>query len=404
MAKRIKGRELTSDEIKEITSLTKKDITNTKLKDLFAVREGQTAAKFQPNDYFTLMPNKFYNKTAIKTTAGRYVYNILCMPEPYLKKYGFVNTAITKKVAGSIEDQMGEMILNDELTTKEYASWMDNSEWLCMSMAYYISPSMSKSVIVSRPDIIKHRDELFDQYKKELEDGDINVTNKIEKELVSMAQKEVEADDDASYDYYKSGMLDFKSSYKKCSLMIGAISDLATGKLRVLKSNYIDGVSSDEYADTANLTIIGGYSRGVATQKYGYETKKYNAALNNVIIDNDELDCGTDKYINIHINSATKNLFLYRFVIEGSKLVELTPENIDNYVDKDVKLRSPMTCKNPKLCVHCAGTLYKRMNIDKVGTICSNMTGRLLNLSMKKMHNSTVKINKIDVEEFIKER
>ena len=46
------SRELTREEIKEITSLQYEDITSTKLKDLFAVRLGQDKPRFEPGDYF----------------------------------------------------------------------------------------------------------------------------------------------------------------------------------------------------------------------------------------------------------------------------------------------------------------------------------------------------------------
>ena len=117
-----------------------------------------------------------------------------------------------------------------------------------------------------------------------------------------------------------------------------------------------------------------------------------------------QVDCGTKHYLSIVIPKDLKSMFLYRFIIDGAKLVELTPENIDKYVDKEVKLRSPMLCKGDTICEHCAGTLFKRMDLKDCGLVASNMTGSLLNLSMKKMHDSTVKINKINIEKYITER
>ena len=403
---RVDPREIEPDEIKEILALKKEDITSDKLKEMFAIHDGFDKAKYQPNDTFTLMPNKMFNKTAEKITVGGYVYNLLCMPETYLKKYGYMNEELTEDNIGELEKRMGQMILNDEMTTKEYAEWMDNSEWIGMNMSYYISPSLSNAVVKPIPEVIARKNELFDQYKTELANGDINAANTVEKELVSMAKKAVEEEDDPAYDNYRSGVFKFPVAYKKCSIMVGAVSDLATGKLHILKSNYVDGIDKSEYESTANLTVIGGYSRGVATQKYGYETKKYNAALQNVSIDIEgkNIDCGTDKYMTLTIPADLKSMFVYRYILEDGKLKELTPENIKDYAGKEVKMRSPMFCKNTEICEHCAGTLFKRLDLKNAGLIASNLTGNMLNLSMKKMHDSTVKINKIDIEKFISEK
>ena len=406
MSKRVPPRELNRDEIEEILKLKRSDITATKLKDFFAIDEGKTQARFQPTDTFMLTANKFYNSAAIKTTIGRYIYNMFCMPVPYLKKFGYMNDELIEDNIGKLENKMGTMILNDELTTKEYAEFMDNSEWIGMNMCYYIAPSLDNAVVLPIPEVIKRKEELFDQYKTEIAKGDINAANTIEKELLKMAKDKIEALDDTSYDNYKCGIFKFPVAYKKCSIMVGAVSDPVDGHLHILKSDYVDGISKDEYDKTAQLTVIGGYSRGVSTQKYGYETKKYNASLQNVSINMEEkqVDCGTKHYLSIVIPKDLKSMFLYRFIIDGAKLVELTPENIDNYVDKEVKLRSPMLCKGDTICEHCAGTLFKRMDLKDCGLVASNMTGSLLNLSMKKMHDSTVKINKINIEKYITER
>ena len=96
-------------------------------------------------------------------------------------------------------------------------------------------------------------------------------------------------------------------------------------------------------------------------------------------------------------------MFLYRFVLDGGKLVELTNDNIDKYTGRHIQMRSPMFCKGDILCEHCAGTLFKRIDVKNVGFICFNLTGNLMNLSMKKMHDSSVTVLKANIEDFITE-
>jgi hypothetical protein len=200
-------------------------------------------------------------------------------------------------------------------------------------------------------------------------------------------------------------------------IMIGAIENPQTKQLDILKSNYTDGLSTQDYDKAAQLTVIGGYSRGVKTRTYGYETKKYNSALQNEVVEEpdldddessvdmgdtvDNIDCGTTKCLEITIPKELKQMFLYRFVNDHGKLVELTPDVIDQYIGKPVLLRSPMYCKGENICEHCAGTLFKRMQMKNVGLMASNLTGKLLNMSMKSMHDATVKVDNTDIENYI---
>lgn len=403
---RIPTKQLTPEDVKEVLSLKDSDITGTLLKKYFACFYGEKEARFQPNDWFMLPKNTFYNKETIKTTIGRYLYNIFALPEPYLKKYGYLNYPLKASNIGDLETLMGNMILQDEMTTKQYAQYMDRTEWISMNCAFYITPSLDNSVVLPLKDVIKKRDDLFTQYKKEIEKGDINIANKIESELLSDAKSELKKMDDPAFDNYETGDFAFGNAYKKGSIMIGAIKDLKSNDLHILKSNYMDGVDKAEYDQTAQLTVIGGYSRGVATQDYGYESKKYNNSLQNVTVEYSDknLDCGTDKCLEITITPELKSMFLYRFVNDNGKLVELTDENIDKYVGHPIKLRSPMFCKGDTLCQHCAGTLFKRIDISNVGFVCFNLTGNLMNLSMKKMHDSTVTVLTSNIENFITEK
>ena len=56
--------------------------------------------------------------------------------------------------------------------------------------------------------------------------------------------------------------------------MGGALENPGTGEYTITKSNYFDGMSKEELPVFNNLTIQGGYGRGVETQNTGYETKK----------------------------------------------------------------------------------------------------------------------------------
>ena len=119
------ARNLTNDEKREVLSLERSEINDKLLKSYFACKYGEEKPRFNTYDKFTLPAGTLYNKDTIETTIGRYIVNLLIMPEPYLKRFGYVNEPLTKKKLGKIEGELGKMILEDELTTKEYLQYLD---------------------------------------------------------------------------------------------------------------------------------------------------------------------------------------------------------------------------------------------------------------------------------------
>ena len=71
------------------------------------------------------------------------------------------------------------------------------------------------------------------------------------------------------------------------------------------------------------------------------------------------------------------------------------------YIGKTVKLRSPMYCKNDKICNICAGEADYKLNNINVGLGCSNISTTLLRMGMKKFHTSNIKSTMIDVDDML---
>lgn len=400
-----KSRTLTADEVREITSLSKEDITLDLVRDLFSCKYGESKPRFNTYDTFTLPAGKFFNKTSINTTVGKYIINLVVFPKVYLEKYGYVNDTLKKGTLEKIESKMGVMILNDEMTTKEYASYLDAGEWLGMGTAYFLVPTMNYDINVPIPEVVTKRDELFEKYSEQIRRGESGAAEAIEKEVLTLAREKIKEKGNEAFDFFESGVGKFENNYKKTSIMAGAIENPYTKKLDILKSNYIDGIDPKEYSKFTNLTIIGGYSRGVATQTSGYQAKKFRNAMQGVTLDEPGTDCKTPYTLKMTIPESMKALFKDRYILDtDGKLLLLTDENIDRYVGKEVRLRSPMYCKNDKVCSKCAGELFHKMGIKNAGLLNDAIAGVLMNASMKKFHDATVKFTKIDIEKFTKKR
>ena len=111
----------------EILSLKPDDITQKKLVELFAATS-KGEAKYETNDQFRLEANTFYNKSAVDTTVGKYVFNMFTLPVSYLKKYGYNNQSMNGKNLGNMETNMTDMILNDEMKPEDYLVYMRKGE------------------------------------------------------------------------------------------------------------------------------------------------------------------------------------------------------------------------------------------------------------------------------------
>ncbi len=398
-----KARELTREEIDEVLSLEPNNIDIDLLRSYFACFYGNDEPRFNTFDTFTLPKGKWYNSETIKTTVGRYIANITMIPERFLEKKGYQNVPFTKGFLEKLEGELGNMVLNDEMTVEEYIDYINVGEWLGMGQAYYLVPTMNYDINVPIPEVIAKRDELFEKYKDDIKRGDSNAAEKIEKEVLALAEKKIKEKGNEAFDFFASGVGKFGNNYKKTSIMAGAIENPYTHKLDILKSNYIDGIDIKEFPKFTNLTIIGGYSRGVETMTSGYETKKINNAMQTLVLDEKDSDCGTKFYNLITITEDTSKLFIDRYILDDSgKTVLLDKNNISNYYDKEVRLRSPMFCKGDKICNKCAGELFYKLGVKNAGLLTSTLSGTLMNLSMKKFHDATVKFKKTNIESYIK--
>ena len=92
---------------------------------------------------------------------------------------------------------------------------------------------------------------------------------------------------------------------------------------------------------------------------------------------------------------------MYCYIIEGSKLVEITSDNRDKYIGKTVKMRFAHMCKcKTGICEKCAGGLFKRLNMTNVGVATSQVASTLKNKCMKSFHDSTLKMCTFNTDAF----
>ena len=141
--------------------------------------------------------------------------------------------------------------------------------------------------------------------------------------------------------------------------------------------------------------------KAVGTQVAGYLSKQLTAAMQSVVLDVAGSDCGTKGSLKILFTPDLKNDLVYRYIVEGSKLVFIDDDNVDKYIGKEIKLRSPMYCIGKKLCNKCAGDMYYKLGLTNIGLTATKVSSSLLNLSQKSFHDSTVSSTKVDINKLV---
>ena len=212
----------------------------------------------------------------------------------------------------------------------------------------------------------------------------------IEKRLVKMAEEEV--GDDPSMDLYYSGARgSISNNYKQLSIIKGPVFNKTIGKYQLISKSFYEGLEKDEISAAATNVVNGQYPKSCGTAVSGYKAKQVSSLGQAVVLRKDVQDCGSKGYVEIVIPASMKNKFLYRYIIEGNKLVMLTNDNIGKYVGKKVKLRSIMYCGcDYGVCLACAGRLFEKLEIDSIGLTTSTLTGALLNLKMKSLNHVAI--------------
>ena len=92
----------------------------------------------------------------------------------------------------------------------------------------------------------------------------------------------------------------------------------------------------------------------------------------------------------------------YRYIVEKGKLKLLTPDNVKEYMGKEVNMRTPLYCTSDKYCNVCSGNQYYMMDgLRNVGLLTNRVGTSLLNAALKGFHDMSLKIVDIDIDKFI---
>ena len=388
---------LSKEKINLLLSYRHEDFTLELIESKFTPSEKEDAF-FPINESFILPANKINNSSAITTTVGRYFVNFFLFHPKLIKLVPYYNKPLSKDVLKDIIKKVTLLLMDDKITASDMSDFIDRFHWIGFALSAYFSVSSNVEFITPLNSVRKLKEKSIKENADKIKNKDAMYITKLGKELTEVARNELKNND--SLDIFDSGSAkDFNNTYKNMCIMRGTIKDIsAPGQYHVALDNLMDGIEKENLYKYAELSIDGSYSRGVSTAVGGYLFKKMSMAFQSVVLDkNINSDCKSKNTLKVLVTPHNVDKFIYRYIVSGSSLIQLTHDNIDNYLGKVINLRSPMFCTADQICAKCAGTLYHHLQIYNVGLVTGRVGQILQTQSMKCFHDSTIKTKKIDI-------
>lgn len=372
--------------------------------DMFG--EFNDTRRFQPYDLVDIPvgsygPEGNKNTNIIKTTVGILVFNKAFIEQDLFELFGYINEPITSKMFKKINKQVSYAVVEDKVPLDALKRLITKTEKF-QPYCNILSASITENMMSIPKAISKKKQELLKKYEKELDEHDPVVSQKIEQELIKDCKEMLK--DDPSIDMINSGAkIDWNNNFKNMFVMKGASKNPdplnPNGEYTVIKSDLTTGIKPDEYAAFSDSLAFGPYARAKKTADGGAWEKIFVKALEHLTVLEEGSDCGTKRYKEILLTGDNIDDWMYSYIVEGSRLVELTSDNRDSYIGKKVKLRYSGLCESEKgICNKCAGNLFTRLGIKNVGVASYVIPAKIKLKSMKNFHDSTVKT--FDMEEY----
>ena len=158
----------------------------------------------------------------------------------------------------------------------------------------------------------------------------------------------------------------------------------------MIKSSLVSGHNPREFFESCFGSRKGLLDTATSTGDSGYLTRQLIYSTGTIEMDHDVEDCGTEDGLEIVVTNDMIKSILGRYYIKKDGTLKLIKvSNSANLVGKKIKLRSPIYCKNKKVCKKCYGNLHKILHSNQIGIIATQTVGeRSTQLVLRTFHTS----------------
>lgn len=332
----------------------------------------------------------------METDYGRILYHCIIFVYSFEDKVPFVNKALNMNafeddLASRLDDDVeeGKQEQRNRFYPRELIKYYEAMAY-SRGLAMLCVPGASPKSMTIDPEILKRRDEIFNDPKVDLSNQ--AVAAQVEKELVDMDKKSFENDSASGFLISKK---DFAIIRKKRFISFGSGAGLTPdSKTPYVKNSLRDGVDTTQFKAYNDEMRTGSYKRGVETM-FGGELDKWlvRESSNIRVI----ADCGTTVGRPTYINEFNQLAMLGKYIVAGTKYVKLDETNIGTYMGKSVLRRSPAACRapHPDYCAICLGDKLS-MNPDAISIAFSQYGHAFMGESMSAMHGKSLSIARMD--------
>lgn len=336
------------------------------------------------------------------TTYGNAFINCYILIYPFGNKFdfitGYVDTKhIESRIAKTLTDTPPEgaerdpnLIYVDEfLKYGEAMSSLEGFSMLCVQAA-------SPATMVPNPLVIKRRDELFEEYKDQLDDP--AVVAKIQMELSALDKESLK--DDVSKDFYMKGKSWDVIRMKRYAMygVEGGFGNEADAVL--IKKSLDEGWDTKNIPNMVDSMRSGSFSRGKETALGGESVKTFYRIFQNVKVSED--DCGTKlgMWYNITEDNYMRHVGLNAIDANGYHLT--TEEELKKLIGSKIQLRTPMLCKTnaPNFCKVCVGEVLAARP-EAVHIVTSDVGSAFMGARMGAMHGKALRTVPYDLNSAI---
>jgi hypothetical protein len=338
---------------------------------------------------------KSLNKV-ITTTIGKLIINHVLIEKPFNGSISYMDGDIS---FGDIMDVVRVSLSDDIITVAQYRDFVLAATYI-EGLNTVVTPSSTAKLLVAPPGLKKFKSglkkSLVSKHGEGWQDNPIYV---VEYDTALKAYYADYIKDDPS-DGIMANNKNKNNALAKKYLTFSTAS--AFGEQTHIDESLSDGYPDDpaKLAALFNTARAASYSRGAETQKGGAVAKSVLRATSSMFIT--DKDCGVKYGKHKVIDKDNVDNMVGRYIIENSKVLELTNDNISSYINKSVILRSPMYCiaKSPSLCPVCLGRLAASRP-NGISLIVTNISSVLTKAALKVMHNSQISATKISLDDML---
>ena len=345
-------------------------------------------AKFPANS----VPN---HPEPIETTYGRMLFNhmVVCYAfgdkipfQHKAKPYDVVNMIVRDMVDEDTEVPEGKVVYRPSELQRYIQALFELS-----SLCTYLTPTGSAKTLTTHPDMIATRERLFAENKDRLHDP--AVITEIQNKLIELDKEWLKGDN--AMDYY----IDKKSftvKRKKLFVMHGIENAFEEGNnFTLIGKSLAEGWDMDNIPANINAIRQGSFDRGHDTALGGEKVTFLQRIYQNTKIIPG--DCGTKLVDRRLLTKFNYKVYLGMNIMVNDQPVELTSENIQQYIGKVVALRRPILCQAAMtdFCSVCTTRALAKNSRAIAAEIAAVGSGIMLAF-MSSMHGNELAVSHYD--------